>query len=236
MTEVIVRSAERAEAVASEIRAGGRKAIAIQADVSVEAEVQAMFARVDAELGPVGALVNNAAITRVHGPWTQIDEDGWDQVMASNVKSCFLCCRAVHPHMVAAGWGRIIWLGTIGGLRPAARMPHYYASKSALMNVCLSLAKELTDTGITVNLVSPGIISTEEIKTMMRKRAKKEGWGDDWSVIQRKALEGTFENPTGRFAEPNEVADLVTFLASNRAAYINASNLRIDGGATDCAI
>jgi NAD(P)-dependent dehydrogenase (short-subunit alcohol dehydrogenase family) len=115
-------------------------------------------------------------------------------------------------------------------------MPHYYASKSALMNVCLSLAKELTDTGITVNLVSPGIIATEEIETMMRRRAAKEGWGDDWGEIQRMALKGGFENPTGRFAEPAEVADLVTFLASERAAYINGCNMRIDGGATDCAI
>jgi 3-oxoacyl-[acyl-carrier protein] reductase len=84
--------------------------------------------------------------------------------------------------------------------------------------------------------VSPGIIATAEVKQSFMRRAERKGWGSDWETIQQKALGDMFANPTGRFAEIEEVADLVTFVASERAGYINATNLRIDGGASDLAL
>jgi 3-oxoacyl-[acyl-carrier protein] reductase len=134
------------------------------------------------------------------------------------------------------GWGRIIWLGTVGALRPAARMPHYYASKATLANVCVSLAKELSGSGITVNLVSPGLIATDEVRLHLEQRAREKGWGDDWETIQRSALKEMAGATVGRIVEVDEVASLVAYLASERGGAINAAQIRIDGGASDTAL
>jgi NAD(P)-dependent dehydrogenase (short-subunit alcohol dehydrogenase family) len=115
-------------------------------------------------------------------------------------------------------------------------MPNYYASKAVLPNICVSLAKELVGTGITVNVVSPGLIATKEVEALFRKRANERGWGEDWSEIQRLGAKEFFDNPLGRLARIDEVASLVAFIASDRAGYINGTQLRIDGGASDCAI
>ena len=114
-------------------------------------------------------------------------------------------------------------------------MPHYYASKAVLPNVCVSLAKELSGSGITVNVVSPGVIGTTEVKAMLRARAKKNGWGESEEALSRAASE-VFDSPLGRIAELDEVASVVAFLASTQAGYINGANIRVDGGASDCAV
>jgi len=225
----------QADPVVSRINGAGFEAHAVSGNIIEDAGADEVLEQLQSKDRPIDILVNNYGVAEP-GRWLTSPSDDWAQIYQKNVISGVRLAKALAPGMVDAGWGRIIWLGTVGGLRPGSRMPHYYASKAALANVCLSLAKELADTGITVNLVSPGIISTEEIKAQIWRRAEKEGWGDDWAVVQRKAMAGMFENPTGRFAEPEEVADLVTFLASNRAAYVNGCNMRIDGGASAIAI
>ena len=113
-------------------------------------------------------------------------------------------------------------------------MPHYYASKTALINMTVSLAKELANTGITVNCVSPGIIATEEIREMFRSRAAKNGEPTDWPSLEKEAaLNGPMANPAGIIGDPEDIGHLIAFLASDRARYINAANLRIDGGTAD---
>jgi 3-oxoacyl-[acyl-carrier protein] reductase len=187
------------------------------------------------EAGRVDVLVNNYGVAE-GGSWLDTPTEEWVGIYQKNVLSGVRLARALTPGMRERGWGRVIWLGTIGSTRPNSRMPHYYASKAALPNVCLSLAKELAGTGITVNLVSPGIIATKEVVAMMMRRARKQGWGDDWESVQPKALKEMFPNPTGRLADVEEVGHLVAFVASERADYINGTNLRIDGGASDLAL
>ena len=100
----------------------------------------------------------------------------------------------------------------------------------------MSLAKDLGGSGVTVNLVSPGIIATREVRASLEKRGRKKGWGSDWETIQREASRDLFPNPLGRIAEIEEVANLVAFVAGQPASYVNGSNLRVDGGAADTAL
>ena len=134
--------------------------------------------------------------------------------------------------MKQRGWGRIIQLGTIGSHQPGRRMPHYYAAKGALATLGVSLALELAHTGITVNTISPGIIRTAEVETALLARARKLGWGDSWESLLPKFVDSEYPNPCGRIAEREEVAALVTYIASPRAGFINGQNIRVDGGLT----
>ena len=121
------------------------------------------------------------------------------------------------------------------GVRPRAQMPGYYASKASLANMTVGLAKELAETGITVNTISPGIIGTAEVRASLERRAARENWGDSWDEIQRVAAQrGFLPNWTGRIGDVEDVGHLVAFLSSDLAGYINGCDIRIDGGAADC--
>jgi 3-oxoacyl-[acyl-carrier protein] reductase len=176
---------------------------------------------------PVDILVNNYGSANRHN-WQDTDTDKWLEMYQVNVLSAARLAQGLMAGMTQAGWGRIVNLGTIGSHQPNNIMPAYYAAKGALATLGVSLAKELGGTGITVNTVSPGLILTDEVEAAYRVRAEKKGWGEDWEAM---AVQTDFPNPCGRIARREEVADLVVFLCSERAAYINGQNIRIDGGA-----
>ena len=145
-------------------------------------------------VGEVDCLVNNYGVAE-GGTWESGTED-WIDIYQKNVLSGVRLVHALTPGMKARGWGRVIFLSTVGYVRPNSRMPHYYASKTALINMTVSLAKELANTGITVNCVSPGIIATEEIREMFRRRAEKNGEPTDWASLEKEAaLNGPMANP-----------------------------------------
>lgn len=160
-------------------------------------------------------------------------EEAWIDIYQKNVLSAVELTQAFLPAMRERNVGRIIQIGTIGSTRPGNQMPHYYASKAALHNATLSLARELLGTGITVNLVSPGLIRTKEVEQSFRARAEARGWPngpDDWDEIARRVLGERGGESAGRIARREDIADLVLFLASPRAAFISAANIKVDGG------
>lgn len=214
----------QAEPVADEIRSAGGEALPIAGDILADAPAEAMARTVLDEVGRIDVLVNNYGVAE-RGRWFDDSTDDWVSIYHKNVLSGVRLVRAFAPGMRSQGWGRIIWLGTVGSLRPNARMPHYYASKGALPTMCVSLAKELAGTGITVNLVSPGLIATDEVKEQMARSAGREG---GWAA-------GLLDNPIGRMAEIEEVASVVAYLAGELSGAVNGANLRVDGGAADCA-
>ncbi len=128
--------------------------------------------------------------------------------------------------------GRVIQISSGEATNPFPVMPDYSATKAALVNLTVSLSKDLTRSGVTANTVSPGIIVTAGVEAFYRDVGTKRGWGTTWEQIEQGVLREFLDNPCGRLGRVEEVASLVAFLASPRAGYINGANLRIDGGST----
>jgi len=211
---------EAAAGVARAITEAGGQALAVTADISVRAQVEAAVAKIRAALGPVTVLVNNAGIDRF-APFDEIDEDGWDQVINVNLKGAYIVTQIVLPDMVAAGWGRIINFSSFGAQIGAANMVHYTAAKGGITAMTRSLAIELGPKGITVNAIAPGFILTP-----MARRAIE---GNKFPVPHEQIV-ASF--PIPRIGQPEEVAAAVAFFASEEAGYITAQMLGVNGGAT----
>lgn len=201
----------------------------VYGDIATESGREQVLAQLDTLALPVDILVNNYGSADRH-KWSDSGHDKWLQMYEVNLLSAARLIQGLLQPMKDRGWGRIINLGTIGSHQPNNVMPAYYAAKGALATMGVSLAKELSGTGITVNTVSPGLIRTEEVEAAYRAKAAKQGWGEDWDAIVKRIAETDFPNPCMRIAEREEIADLVTFIASPRAGYINGQNLRVDGG------
>lgn len=172
-------------------------------------------------------LVNNYG-TADAGTWASADSDDWLDAYQKNVLSAQRLIRHWLPAMRERGSGNILNLGTVGSTRPNARMPQYYAAKGALAAMTLSLAREVAGSGIRVNLISPGLILTPEVKSAYLESGRRKGWGETWEEIEPRVAA---DIPIGRIVTREEVAALVTFLASPLADGIHGQNIRIDGGA-----
>ena len=198
-----------------ELASGGTEALSVPADVTDSAAVGKIVEETVSRFGCVHILINNAGIlypTKV----IDIPEDEWDRVIAVNLKSTFLCSQAVLPAMQEAGWGRIVnFSSTAGKNISTVGGAHYTAAKAGILGFTRHLAKEVAADGITVNAVCPGLIDTEMVRqTIDSDRVKY--------------YEQSF--PISRLGRPEEVADLVAFLCSDRAAYITGASLDINGG------
>lgn len=222
--------ADPAEAVAAELRAAGGDARAVAGDLLSDAGVAAMMA----ECGPVDILVANYG-TAEGGSWfgEATDEAAWFDSYNKNVLSAVRVVRAAAGPMKAAGWGRIVLVGTVGSVRPGTRQPQYYVAKGALPAMTTSLAKELGGSGITVNLVSPGIIGTDEVRERFTERAARMGRPTDWPSVQQLIFEEFMDLPTKRVPDPEDVGRVVAFLAGDTGACITGANYHVDGGAAD---
>ncbi|MFT4571459.1 MAG: 3-oxoacyl-[acyl-carrier protein] reductase [Hyphomicrobiaceae bacterium] len=221
-----------ADAVVASIVDTGARATAVWGDLTAEAGAQICAAQV-AEHGTIDILVNNLGGV-VEGKWFSGDLSVWDEAWNYNVVSGVRMVRACVPGMRVNGWGRVVFVSTVGATRPSHRTPHYYAAKAALPNLGLSLAKELSGSGVTVNTVSPGLLRTPEVEAWLRERAKRKNESlQTWEEIECDALADIAPNLCGRLGRPEDVAAAVAFLVSEDAAFINATHLRVDGGASD---
>lgn len=202
-----------ARELCAELRNYGVKAFCYGADVSDKAQVGKMFEGIQKDLGGIDVLVNNAGISGIK-MLCDVSEKEWDRTFEVNVKSAYLCSNAASGYMVHNKFGRIINVSSVWGVRGASCEVHYSASKSALIGFTKALAKELALSGITVNCVCPGFIDT---------RMNSHLDGDERAAVIE-------EIPMNRAGKPEEVAQAILFLASEKASYITAQVLGVDGG------
>ncbi len=201
------------EAAAGEIRALGRKALAVTADVSSTAEVNAMMEKAAGEFQHLDILVNNAGVTRDQLLMRMSDEE-WDTVLNIDLKSAFLCSRAVIRYMMKQRWGRIISIASVVGIMGNAGQANYAAAKAGIIGLTKSIAKEAGSRGITVNAIAPGYIETKMTEKLDEK--------------QKQAFLESI--PLKSAGLPRDVAEAVAFLASDKARYITGQVLGVDGG------
>jgi len=207
-------SAETAvEEVTEEIRKMGRESMTVLADVSVSPDVDKMIETTVDTYGKVDILVNNAGITRDQLLLRMTDED-WDKVLTVNLKSVFLCTRAVLRHMVRQRWGRIISIASIVGLIGNAGQANYASAKAGIIGFTRTVAKEVGSRGVTANAVAPGFIDTAMTQQLPQERKDE--------LMSRVLL--------GYLGTPRDVAEAVAFLASDEARYITGQVLVVDGG------
>ena len=202
-----------AEEVKAAIEADGGKAILVQADVSDSAAVDAMVKTVVDTFGGIDILVNNAGITR-DGLLMRMKEEDWDAVLNTNLKSIFLCTKAVSKLMMKKRSGRIVNMSSVVGVNGNAGQANYSAAKAGAIGFTKSMAKELAGRGITVNAIAPGFIQTD--MTAVLPEAVKESMA--------KSI------PLGRLGAPEEIAGTVLFLVSDCASYITGQVINVDGG------
>jgi 3-oxoacyl-[acyl-carrier protein] reductase len=202
-----------AEQTVSEIKNLNRQAVAIMADVSSSADVTKMMETAIAAYGKVDILVNNAGITRDQLTMKMTDEE-WDKVLAIDLKSVFLCTRAVLRPMLKQRSGRIISMSSVVGIIGNAGQANYAASKAGIIGFTKTIAKEVASRGITVNAIAPGFIDTPMTQALPEER--------------RKALMANI--PLGSLGTPKDIAETVAFLASEEARYITGQVITVDGG------
>ena len=208
-----VGEASPVDSVVEEIKAMNRESLAILADVSQSSDVDRMVETAVATYGRVDILVNNAGITRDQLVLRMSDED-WDKVMNINLKSVFLCTRAVLRNMIKQRWGRIINMASIVGIVGNAGQANYASAKAGIIGFTRTTAKEVASRGITANAIAPGFIDTGMTQQLQ----------EDWKRELQKRI------PLGYFGTPRDVAEAVAFLASEEARYITGQVLNVDGG------
>lgn len=212
-------NAEGAQAMAQSLQAKGHRASWVAGDVADERRHQAMVERCLSDLGGLHIVVNNAGTTHRNQPALEVSEADFDRVFRVNLKSLFWSAKFAVPHLVQQGFGAMVNVASITGVRPGPGLTWYSGSKAAMINITKGLAQEFSRAGVRINAVSPMIGETPLMSEFM-------GMPDTPENRERFLA----RIPMGRFTQPHDVASAVTFLASDEASFLTGVCLDVDGG------
>lgn len=210
------RTRSQLEEVALEIRSKGRGALPIPTDVTQKESVEKLMSSAHDQMGGLHILVNNAA-TMAPGPLMEQTEEVWDRVMAVNLKAIFLCTQVAGHYMIKQQYGKIINMASTGGVIAGPKNASYHASKAAIIHFTRAVAIEWIRHNINVNVIGPGMVDTELVDQFIQSGTRE---------MTLRAV------PIRRFADPEEIAHLVAFLASDLSKYVVGEHIIIDGGLT----
>lgn len=206
-------SKDKAEATVSEIKANGGNAREYKLDITDSENVNSVMAEIEKDFGEISVLVNNSGIAE-QLLFTDITDEAWNKMIATNLSGAFYCSRAVLPYMIHRKSGKIINIASIWGETGGSCEVHYSAAKAGVIGMTKALAKEVGPSGITVNCVSPGVILTDMTSH----------FGEEVLAELKE------ETPIGRIGTPEDVANAVSFLASTDAGFITGIDLPVNGG------
>jgi 3-oxoacyl-[acyl-carrier protein] reductase len=210
---VAARNLDQLEALAGEIRSGGREAFAVAMDLANPESIKEAIAKAAKDFGPIAILINNAGITK-DGLALRMKKEDWDSVIATNLTGAFLAIQQVLHGMMRERWGRIINISSVVGEMGNAGQANYVASKAGLIGLTKSIAQEMGSRNITVNAVAPGFVETDMTQSLTQE-------------LKDKMLANI---PLKRIGRPEDVAAAVRFLASEEAGYITGHVLDVNGG------
>ena len=224
--DIVVAELDRAGAdrTASEVKGLGRRVLIVPTDVTSRADLRAMADRARGEFGRIDVLVNNAGIYRAALP-LDVTEEHWDAVLDVNAKAVFFASQAVLPAMIAQKRGNIISLASLAGKIGSRNNLPYNASKAAVISITKSLALAHAADGIRANCVCPGFVETDMWTMVAREQGALQGMAPEEFTRQRLA-----QIPLGRMETPQDVANVIAFLASSRAAYMTGQAINVTGG------
>lgn len=225
------RSEERGKEVTQEIEAEGGKAVLAIGDLGTDEGAYAVADVAVEKLGGVDILVNNAGVFE-NRSFMEIEPHNWLEIYNTNLVSMVRLTKQLAPHLKEQGWGRIIIISSRGGTMSTNTMPHYAATKSANLSLSLALAHEFANTGVTVNTVSPGEVDTPEARRFFADALGKSVDELTWEEIEELGRQAWKSNLVGRYGKPEDIANVVTFIASPRADWITGQNFHVDGGST----
>ena len=207
---------------AGEISQKGGDAICVRCDVTSNSQVQEMVNTVINKFGKIDILVNNAGALGTTWSLEEVDEEDWDRILDLNLKSVFLCCKAVAPHMKDKKYGRIINMSSMGAVSPPRPVVHYHAAKAGVISLTQNLALELVSFNILVNAILPGPIRTDYYGPRMKNMTDEQR--EAYFVAKGKTT------PMQRMGEPEEIASVALFLVTEPSSYITGESINVGGG------